>query len=201
MRSRLLAIVAVISVFLILLANPPRAYACSCTRPTVKDTLASSDAVFTGKVVSVRNERRPHVDGGSFAEHIYAIEVSESWKGVTTSRVEATHTSDYVTAEGLQVFSSCELHGLVVGGTYLIYSGRNQATGELQAFTHYCNRTALLNDAEGDLKELGPSSAVGVQPLAPKTGEAAQYWWLVGAGLGILGAGLIIVRRTRHKAT
>jgi LPXTG-motif cell wall-anchored protein len=201
MRSRLLAIVAVISIFLILLANPPRAYACSCTRDTVKDTLARSDAVFAGKVVSVRNERRPHVDGGSFVAHIYTIEVSESWKGVTTSRVEAIHTSDYVTADGLQVISSCELQGLVVGQAYLIYSWRNQATGELQASTHYCNRTALLSDAEGDLKELGPSSAVGVQPLTPKTGEAGQYWWLAGAGLGILGAGLIIMRRTRHNVT
>lgn len=198
MKLKLLALAVLCCAFLIPLLNPTRAFACSCGRSSVQEAFNYSDAVFTGTVVSVREEKRPDANGGSYIAHIYAIEVKETWKGVSSSQVEAVYESDFTTANGLQVSTSCEGRGLGVGQTYLLYSSRSPATGELHGGIDICGRSVEASDAGKDIRELGQLLSTRSQTAMPNSGEAANYWWLVVVGVGAVAVGLF-TRRNRGK--
>ncbi len=201
MKWKRLTIVAVFGALLVAALNPPKAYACYCSKGTVESAFKFSDAVFTGKVVGVKDEKRPNGDDGSFIAHIYSIEVSESWKGISSSHIEAIFTSDYLTADGLRTENDCDYHGLEVGQTYLLYAHYNPDTGEHYVATGSCSRTAPVSDvlAVADMQELGPGSVIK-SPDVLQVFE--EYSWL-GAGIVVIiasGAVLWRMRRSRKRA-
>ena len=144
-----------------LIAN--RAIACDCT-PTqsVGDELASSAAVFAGRVVTITAEK----------DH-YGLQVkfnvTKVWKGVLKASVVVT--TGVGTADCGYLFRE--------GEDYLVYC--YGAEGFLG--TGICNRTGKLADAAGDLTLLGPGrspdaaspvqSAPKAQPSAPASQPSA----------------------------
>jgi hypothetical protein len=121
--------------------------------------------VFSGKVVSVKEQKRPAKNGDSYVTHTYTFEVQNSWKGVASSRITTYFYSYFLTGSGTYV-TGCDFEGFKVGETYLVYAGRGAGPpgfpdlhNELGAGLSYCGRSALLSAAYEDLQALGPGTA------------------------------------------
>ncbi|MDQ5826552.1 MAG: hypothetical protein M3441_20355 [Chloroflexota bacterium] len=150
-------------------ARTPPALACSCGKSTPEEAFQRSDAVFSGKVISVKEQKRPGKNGGSYIAHAYTFDVQASWKGVPLSRLTTYRYSDFITAEGWGV-TGCTSEGFEVGKTYLVYawrggimSGFSEGRHELSAGLSPCDRTSLLSEAGEDLQALG----LGTSPAPP----------------------------------
>ena len=103
---------------------------CLVEPKSIKVALKNSTAVFSGEVLEIRS-------GVTFLEARFRIE--RSWKGVEEEQVSVLTEN---TAESTHYR---------VGEKYLVFAGiRN---GKL--FTGNCSRTKRVEDAEGDLKQLG----------------------------------------------
>jgi len=116
------------------------AVACSCAPPpTAKASLEKASAVFTGKVLKIE-------DAGKF-ERAITLQVAQVWKGVKAKEV-VVYTANNGAACGFEFEK---------GKSYLIYAGQEQREGEKEKVlaTNICTRTAALDTAQGDLKELG----------------------------------------------
>ncbi len=142
----------------------PPVLACSCARPTPEDAFQHSVAVFSGKVVSVKDRKLPRKNGGNYMEHAYTFQVDTAWKGVSGSRITTYFYSDFIAADGSS-FASCGAQGLEVGKTYLVYAWKaalaadlSDGQNKLSTNLGYCSRTALLSDATEDLRALGPGT-------------------------------------------
>ena len=121
---------------------------CSCAGShDVPSALASADAVFTARVLSVRDTL---VGGGT--EHgpwemlRVTLRVDRAWKGVESRTVEV------ITGTG---GGDCGFP-FRRGKSYLVYTHRMGA-GSLSA--GICGRTAELARASADIRALGPATA------------------------------------------
>ncbi len=168
-RRALFVLVAVAVLCSIQGGRTPTALACSCAKSPPQEVFQRSDAVFSGKVVSVKEQKRPGKNGGSYVEHAYTFQVDTNWKGVSGSRIVTYFYSDFITPSGSSL-TGCTAEGFEVGKTYLVYAWRGtgvadyfEAPHKLSASLHYCSRTNLLVDAGEDLQVLGP----GVAPSQP----------------------------------
>ena len=145
-------------------ANTGQSLACSCVRPgSPSEELAQSSSVFAGRVVSVREFNDPNAthDYSSTDPTTVEFEVDTIWKGpynetiyLTTARSEAS--CGFTFDEGEE---------------YIVYS-RDGSTVSLYS------RTALLENAEADLNELGQGRApqtgsVGPTPEPPPTSSGS----------------------------
>ncbi|HEX8230257.1 MAG TPA: hypothetical protein VF826_13215 [Chloroflexia bacterium] len=147
----------------------PPALACSCGKSTPEEAFQRSDAVFSGKVVSVKEQKRPGKSGGSYVAHAYTFDVQAIWKGVPHARITTYRYSDFITPEGRGVIG-CTSEGFEVGNTYLVYawrggsmSGFSDGRNELSAGLSDCDRTGLLSGVGEDLQALGS----GTTPAQP----------------------------------
>lgn len=125
------------------LAPPCESAACSCAQPRTA-TIARDrvDAVFTGRVLSVRDTSfvEPGETYGRLA-HFAVLVVDRGWKGVETDTVSVISPEP------------CGFH-FRAGSGYLVYAHR--APGAL--VTTMCHRNAALADTgqvADDLRELG----------------------------------------------
>lgn len=110
---------------------------CSCVGSRdVPSSVASADAVFTGRVIRVRNSTR---DGLQIRR--VTLRVDRAWKGV------GSRTVAVMTASG----SSCGFP-FRRRRSYLVFASANP-NGSL--FTGVCDRTAELSRAASDLRGLG----------------------------------------------
>jgi hypothetical protein len=126
----------VVLLFLIVLTYDQPSYEANSTMrclvepKSIKVAVKNSAAVFSGEVLEIRS-------GVTFLEARLRIE--RSWKGVEEEQVSVLTEN---TAESTHYR---------VGEKYLVFAGiRN---GKL--FTGNCSRTKRLDDAEGDLNQLG----------------------------------------------
>ena len=121
-------------------SNSEQALACSCVRPEgPSEELAQSAAVFTGRVISLREFHDPNAKAISSTDPTTVeFEVDTVWKG-------PSHETAYFTTARSE--ASCGFT-FVEGKEYIVYS-HDGSTVIL------CSRTALLENAETDLAELG----------------------------------------------
>ncbi|WNF24674.1 hypothetical protein [Mesobacillus jeotgali] len=110
---------------------PTASHACKCVEEkTVEDELDSSKAVFSGKVIEIKNENN---------NRKILFEVEDTWKGVSQTEIILEDE-----------WSSCSTD-FFEGETYLVYAHEFQ--GELT--TDICDRTRELSSAGEDLATLG----------------------------------------------
>lgn len=128
---------------------PPDALRCSCIPPVPPaEALGQSDAVFSGRVVSVaeRSEEDPGHPGGPHLE--VRIVPSRRWKGADADTV-TVRTADNSAACG---------YAFDPGGEYLVY-----ATGEEGVLrVDLCSRTKPLAQAGEDLAALGAPASTRI---------------------------------------
>lgn len=122
----------VTAVAVLLLAARPAA-ACDCDRPSIKEGIEHSDAVFVAKAADVK------IDGD---RRVVTLEVSKAWKGANDKRVTV-----WTAVEG----STCG-YAFEAGEEYLVYA-RDDGKGGLE--TNICMRTCRISEAKEDLKALG----------------------------------------------
>jgi hypothetical protein len=135
-------------IYFILAHFPIPAYACDCViPPSVETELSQSDAVFSGKVISIKKSRST----GGYAKKEIIFEVYQTWKGVEESQVKI------ITGQG---GGDCGYH-FVPDGEYLVYGRYSDMYGKSQLSTGICDRTVDLGAANEDLKILGN----GVSPV------------------------------------
>lgn len=115
------------------LSLAPSTFACSCLPPgSPSEELASHDAVFSGKVLDIK-EKGEEIE--------VTVEVIEAWKGIN-SKETTIYTPSNSAACGVNFETNIE---------YIIYA--NNDNGEFH--TNLCSRTAELAYAQEDVAELG----------------------------------------------
>lgn len=144
LRKKTLSWILILSsiIYLTFAYIPSYASACSCAPPPdVKTALSNSDAVFSGKVISVNNKRT--LKGYSVRNVLF--EISQTWKGVNESHITV------ITGQG---GGDCGID-FIVGNDYLVYSRESDMYGKKQLTTIMCDRTTELISANEDLSYLG----------------------------------------------
>ena len=142
------------------------ANACSCIPPgTPLEEMEKSDAVFSGKVVTIGQDANGYV---------VTFEVERAWKGVSAPTVRVRTAMDS---------AACGFP-FVRGEKYLVYAYDSE--GSLSA--GLCSRTATLADAAEDVKALGPGTAIGGSQTGSKGMDAGT---LIAIGAVILGIVLL----------
>lgn len=123
--------------------TPSSVYACSCAQPlTVEEELDRSEAVFTGRVLEVKEIK--NLNGYMTKSALF--EVSEIWKGGAESQI-IVHTG----GGG----GDCGYH-FEEGKEYLVYANLSNMYGDKeQLVSIMCDRTNKLAQAQDDLAILG----------------------------------------------
>jgi len=163
-------------------AWPSTASACSCIEPPgIEEELNRSDAVFSGKVISV--EDRPAFI--SVPGKTVILQVGKIWKGISQSQVKIA------TGQG---GGDCG-YDFVMGQEYLVYAVKSDSYGTNSLSTIICDRTDVLSQAQGDVAVLGE----GQEP-AEEVDLLSRNGWLYPI-LGFIGLGAIafVVYRKRKK--
>lgn len=161
-------------------AWPSAASACSCEQPPgVEEELSRSDAVFSGKVISIE-EKPPLL---SVPSKTVIFEVAKIWKGIEQSQVKIT------TGQG---GGDCGFD-FNMGQEYLIYAVKSNSYGLNSLSTIICDRTAILSQSQGDLPLLGEGQAPTQEvDLLSSTG-----WFLPLAGFIVIAIIAFTVYRKR----
>jgi hypothetical protein len=114
-------------------------YACSCIAPPPpKEALAAASAVFSGKVTAVA--------AAGDHEKAVTIEIKATWKGVEKKKEVVVYTANDGAACGF---------GFEKGKSYLVYANLLKRGDDKVLSTSICTRTAGLEAAAKDVKELG----------------------------------------------
>jgi hypothetical protein len=179
--------VLILTLFLSAAAARP-AGACSCA-PRERDVapdLKRAAAVFSGRVIGIE----PHADGYSERARFAVYRV---WKGDLSNPL--------ITFSGAPI-GTCE-YELDRGREYLVFAQRGDLMGE-GAFlsTNMCTRTALLAQARGDLRQLGPGEAPPPPiPVPPKPDvfEPADLLPFLAAGVAALLLATVAVAVRYHR--
>jgi hypothetical protein len=188
------AIMSVLMLYIMLITSFPSAsYACSCANnPDPKTALEKAEAVFAGKVIAVKQERKQEgVVGAVEYRDANLFEVDKAWKGVNQSQIIIYDMGHDV---------SC---GFVFeeGESYLVYVYKNK-NGEL--YTSFCSRTVELSNAGQDLKLLGQGQEVDKQVNL----EGEMKWVsnkdydmeiFIGGIVIVLATALLIIKKVRSK--
>lgn len=138
-----------------------------------REELKRSAAVFTGTVIDVTKPHPDeHMEGGRvvYEDQLYVyvkIRVEKSWKGVGKGDLT-------ITIEAEREEYGCGYDFKV--GTYLVYAdgiGRGRAK---RLWIGCCTRTRRIEEAGGDLRELGAGKAVsgGMKPGVTKPNHGMQ---------------------------
>jgi hypothetical protein len=137
-------ILAFVLIFSAISSFPLVSHACSCVNnPDPKTAMNNAEAVFVGKVLKVKQERKQKgIIGAIEYRDVNLFQVEKTWKGIEQSQIMIydnghDESCGYVFEEGK---------------TYIIYAYKSK-DGEL--YTSYCSRTAELSHANADLEQLG----------------------------------------------
>lgn len=190
-----ISITAVVIGFLFLLF-PVTSLACSCVPPgSVQEEMERSSAVFSGKVVEIVNPNEKNEIQSSADLVAVKIEVTEWWKGGNESEV-IVYTEMSSASCGFE-FSLNE--------EYIVYAHEDD-DGKIRV--SLCSRTAQLQYAEEDLKELGeaekPVKQVKVNTdvsdvsVDNTVNANPTFLILVVGGMGLVTA-IILLFVTRHR--
>lgn len=155
MKKSLIAAVSFMA-FILVLVNPsaPSAHACSCMMPEPpQESLAKSEAVFSGKVTSVKSD--------TDMQQVIAIDVTNIWKGVSSSKIAITTPRDS---------AACGVN-FETGKEYLVYAYSDE-DGSLA--TNLCSRTHEITANDEDVKALGKGNPVETPTSTPVTPSASE---------------------------
>lgn len=116
--------------------------ACSCVEnPSAEIALQKSDAVFSGKVIDVREKRQPN----GYRPKSVHFEVIDTWKGVEETQI--------IIATGLDD-GDCGFD-FKEEQEYLVYANESTMYGDKSLVAIICSRTTELSLAQEDLSILG----------------------------------------------
>ena len=168
---------------------PSNAYACSCVEPkSVQDELSRSEAVFSGRVIEVKEERT-----NRYLSNAVLFEISEIWKGGSESQI-IIRTGSGGGDCGIQFKE---------GEDYLVYAKSSSMYGDREELvTIICDRTSVLAQAEEDLTILGEGKAPTNQvDLTRELNRISSDIWMtvLGIGLLIIVVAFLVWRRVRKK--
>ena len=178
-------IFAVIFISIILIGSfPSITNACSCAElPSVEEELERSKAVFSGKVIDIREKRSLN----GYISKLVFFEVTNTWKGVEQSEIIIT------TGQG---GGDCGFD-FKVGQEYLVYANESTMYGAKSLVSTICNRTNELSSLQEDLKILGEGQPPidNVDLTGRHEGNQFYMWVTVVVVIGIV---LIFILK-RHK--
>ena len=144
MTTHAIRLVLILSLSLLwFLANNGQASACDCAYMSPSEALASSTAVFAGRVIRDEEIEAPNADETSMAwiYGIVALEVTAVWKGPLYETMYVTTKDDFDCGFGfIQGYPG-------YGKEFLVYA--------YDGYVSLCSRTRLLDDAQKDLDQLG----------------------------------------------
>ncbi|RDU37926.1 hypothetical protein DRW41_08945 [Neobacillus piezotolerans] len=128
--------------FFLITVGSSVSYACKCDgQPSVGDEFEKSAAVFTGKVIDIKEEKESGTDSRTKK---VLFEVSGTWKGLTESQVLLGYYQ-----------TSCSID-FKKGKEYLVYAKENPDFKNKAVLTsEVCNRTVEVGKAGEDLAFLG----------------------------------------------
>ena len=166
---------------LLLSVSPTPAYACSCAQlPPPLDFLEASDAVFSGRVLSVEGIPLQNDPDGIDVPVKVTFQVSKVWKGPSDGTL-VVETS----LEG----ASCGLGRIFrIDEEYLIYAFGEES--ELR--TDLCTRTTQISNAQEDLAEL---NLLGRPSRDFQQFDLGASYLILGA-IALTAIGILIVRRS-----
>ena len=159
--------------------------ACSCAElPSVEEEFEQSQAVFSGKVVDVREKRS--IKG--YITKSVLFEVTNTWKGVKQSQIIIT------TGQG---GGDCGFD-FKEGQEYLVYANESTMYGAKVLVSTLCNRTNEWSVLQEDLKILGEGQPPieDVDLTGKQEGNQLYIWVAIVIAIGIL---LISIFRRRKQ--
>ncbi len=166
---------------LLLSVSPTPAYACSCAQlPPPLDFLEASDAVFSGRVLSVEGIPLQNDPDGIDIPVEVTFQVSKVWKGPSDGTL-VVETS----LEG----SLCGLgRTFRINEEYLVYAFGEES--ELR--TNLCTRTKEITNAQEDLAEL---NLLGMPSRDFQQFNLGASYVILGA-IAVIAVVILIVRRS-----
>ena len=182
---------------LLFLSNPGVVYACKCAAPGAPaEELAKFDAVFTGRVISIEHSYDPNATTVSPEDRTtVGFEVSTVWKGDVLKSMDVTTPP---------TGGSCGF-AFTEGEEYIVYAS-DSAYGDDGYTVGICSRTALLEEAQADIDELGEGNPPidetnGLAPEQPEATGASLPWVVILAvAVGIvLVVGIAVYARVRRR--
>ncbi|MBP2241515.1 hypothetical protein J2Z40_002078 [Cytobacillus eiseniae] len=167
-------------------ASPTYTSACSCAElPSVEEELERSKAVFSGKVVSVREKGY----GKGHAPKSVLFEVSNTWKGVQQSQIIIT--------TGLGG-GDCGID-FKVGEEYLVYANESTMYGKSSLVSIICDRTNKISLLQEDLAILGDGQPPMEQvDLSREHSGSSFYSWIL-VIIAISAVGIFFIRRSKKN--
>lgn len=163
-------------------------YACSCAQPqTVKDQFSRSEAVFSGKVLEVKEQK--NVNGSMTKAALF--DVSRIWKGGTESQI-IIHTGSGGGDCGINFEK---------GKEYLVYAAPSSMYGGKELLvTIICDRTVALNQSQEDLAVLGEGKFPTEQVhLEGELSRMHPFIWVAVIGVVAIGTTIFLFRRKWKK--
>ncbi|MFD1017611.1 hypothetical protein [Thalassobacillus hwangdonensis] len=176
MRQISILMIALIFFYGSFLFTPNKSHACSCAEassPSVQ--LEKKDAVFFGEVMDISSSMF------SSGEVTVLFEVDRVWKGVNQTEVKV------VTKEQE---ASCG-YNFAVGARYLVYASADGDDWK----TGLCEGTKHLNEASGDIRELG----YGDKPEEQVNLSLGFSVWSIGIPVFLAIAGMSVFIKKRKK--
>ena len=172
-------------IILFISSFPSNISACSCAElPSVEEEFERSQAVFSGKVVDVREKRS--IKG--YQTKSVLFEVTNTWKGVEQSQIIIT------TGQG---GGDCGFD-FKEGQEYLVYANESTMYGAKTLVATICDRTNEWSVLQEDLKILGEGQPPieDVDLTGKHDGNQYYIWVAIIIAIGIL---LISIFRRRKN--
>jgi hypothetical protein len=187
-RGISIILMTVLGLSFIMIFHSSNVYACSCAQPqAVKDQFSRSEAVFSGKVLEVKEQR--NVNGSMTKAALF--DVSRIWKGGTDSQI-IVHTGSGGGDCGFNFEK---------GKDYLVYAAPSSMYGGKELLvTIICDRTVGLNQAQEDLAVLGAGKIPTEQVhLEGELSRIHPTIWVAIIGFVVLGTTIFLVRRRKWR--
>lgn len=128
---------------LALLTSTTSALACSCREGTTSDHFENADLVLTGKVLSIRKQKKD-----DWVNHLVTLEPKLVWKGEAEEKLQLT-TADNSAACG---------YGFEKKKEYLVFVHKDEK-GELH--TSLCSGNELASRAKDSIDWLNKNHPIG----------------------------------------
>ncbi|WP_445489824.1 hypothetical protein [Niallia sp. 03133] len=184
--KKVITILAFIFIDILIIGSfPSITSACSCTElPSVEEEFERSKAVFSGKVVDIREKRSLK----GYTSKSVLFEVTNTWKGVEQSQIIIT------TGQG---GGDCGFN-FKEGEEYLVYANESTMYGAKSLVSIICDRTNELSSSQEDLAILGKGQPpIEEVDLSGKHAGNQLYIWV--AVIVVFGIGLIFIFKRRNK--
>ena len=183
MKKAILFIACIFIGILLLGSFPSITSACSCVElPSAEEEFDRSKAVFSGKVVDIREKRSQN----GYSPKSVLFDVTNTWKGVDQSQIIIT------TGQG---GGDCGFD-FKLGQEYLIYANESTMYGEKLLVSIICSRTNELSSSEEDLTILGEGQPpIDKVDLTGKHEGKHFYIW----GTVVIAIGIVITLRLQRR--